>query len=227
MAVASTSAARPAGASPSFSTSAGLPPGQLEEADLEDPPLELLEAERVDQPLQAGPQLVVAVAGLVEHPQDRLDRREQVLAGGELLQGERRVGVRAEAAGDVHAEAGLEGAVLAGAGCSDDADVVEHGLAAVGAAAGEVDLELPRHALRDRVAQEVAEGGLGPRRDVEDLERAGAGEVAALDVADGVAAGLTGGEPHRGQVAHDLGDLLELHVVELDVLPGGQVTPAP
>ena len=196
-------------------------------ADLEDPALQLLEAEGVDQPLQAGPQLVVAVAGLVEDPQDRLDRGQQVFAGGELLEGERRVRVGAEAAGDVDPEAGLEGAVVAGAGGGDDAHVVEHGLAAVGAAAGEVDLELPGHPLGDGVAQEVLEGGLGPRRDVEDLERARAGEVAALHVADGVAAGLTGGEPDRGEVAHDVGHLLELHVVELDVLAGGEVAPAP
>ena len=37
------------------------------------PALDLLETERVHQPLHAGPQLVVAVAGLVEHPQAGLD----------------------------------------------------------------------------------------------------------------------------------------------------------
>ena len=92
---------------------------------------------------------------------------------------------------------GLDRAVVERAGGGDDADVVEHGLAAVGVAAGEVDLELAGQALGERVAQEVLEGGLGPRRDVEDLERAGAGEVAALHVADGVAAGLAGGEADR------------------------------
>ena len=50
-----------------------------------------------------------------------------------------------------------------------DADVVEHRLAAVGGAAGEVDLELAGQALGERVAQEVLERGLGPRRDVEHL----------------------------------------------------------
>ena len=33
--------------------------------------------------------------------------------------------------------------------------------------------------------------------------------------------------PTRAEVAHDLGHLLELHVVELDVLAGGDVAPAP
>ena len=106
-------------------------------------------------------------------------RGEQVLAGRELLEGERRVRVGAEAAGDEHPEAGLAGAVVERAGGGDDADVVEHGLAAVGLAAGEVDLELAGEALGERVAEEVLEGGLGPRADVERLVRAGAGEVAA------------------------------------------------
>ena len=80
---------------------------------------------------------------------------------------------------------------------------------------------------RERVAQEVLEGGLRPRADVERLERAGAGQVAGHHVADGVAAGLTGGHADRRQVAHDLGHALEVDEVELDVLAGGDVAPAP
>ena len=134
--------------------------------------------------------------------------------------------VGAETAGDEHLEAGLDGAVVERAGGGDHADVVEHGLAAVGGAAREVDLELAGQALRERVAEQPAGGRLGPRRDVELLVRAGAGEVAAHDVADGVAAGLTGGEADRRQQAQDLGRPLELDEVELDVLAGGEVTPA-
>jgi hypothetical protein len=69
--------------------------------------------------------------------------------------------------------------------------------------------------------------GLGPRGDVELLVRAGAGEVAAHDVADRVAAGLAAGHAGAAEQAHDLGNLLELHEVELHVLPGGDVPPAP
>ena len=103
-------------------------------------------------------QLVVAVAVVVERAQDRLDRGEQVLAARELLERLRRVRVGAEPAGDEHPEAGLDGAVGARAGDRDHADVVEHRLAAVGGAAGEVDLELAGQALRERVAQEEAGG---------------------------------------------------------------------
>ena len=48
-----------------------------------------------------------------------------------------------------------------------------------------------------------------------------------IDVAHGVAAGLAGGQPDRRQQAHDLGHLLELDEVELHVLAGGDVAPAP
>ena len=55
---------------------------------------------------------------------------------------------------------------------------------------------------------------------------AGAGEVAAHDVADGVAAGFTGGEADRGELSHGIRNALEGDVVHLDVLAGGDVAPA-
>ena len=177
--------------------------GHEELALLEDAGLQVVPAHRVDEPLHPGTELVVAVAVVREHAEDRLDRGEQLLARRELLEGEGRVRVGAEAAGHEHAEAGLAGAVVERAGGGDHADVVEHRLAAVGLAAGEVDLELAGQALGERVVEEVLEGGLGPRADVEVLVGAGAGEVAAHDVADGVAAGLPGGEADGGHVAEE------------------------
>ena len=139
---------------------------------------------------------------------------------------DRRVRVGAEAAGHEHAEPGLDGAVGQRAVDRDDADVVEHRLAAVGGAAREVDLELARHALRDGVAQEEVLGGLGPRADVEHLVGARAGEVAPRHVADGVAARLAAGEADRREQSQRLRGVLELHEVELGVLAGGEVAPA-
>ena len=78
--------------------------------------LQLVPAHGVDQPLQAGPELVVAVAVVGRTPAGRLERGQQVLARRELLEGQRRVRVGAEAAGDEHPEAGLDGAVLAACG---------------------------------------------------------------------------------------------------------------
>ncbi len=50
--------------------------------------------------------------------------------------------------------------------------------------------------------------------------------MAALHVADGVAAGLPGGEADGGQLLHDIGDLGQFHEVELEVLACGDVSPA-
>ena len=161
-----------------------------------------------------------------EDAEDRLDRGEQVLAWRELLEREGRVRVGTEAAGHEHPEAGLACAVLQRARGGDHADVVEHRLTAVGLAPGEVDLELPREPLGERVVEEVLEGRLGPGADVEVLVRAGTGEVAAHHVAHGVAARLAGGQPDAGHVAQGGWDLLEVDEVELHVLPGGEVAPA-
>ena len=199
--------------------------GHEELALPEDAALKLLEAQLLNQPLHAGPQLVVAVAVVVEHPQAGLDGGQEILAGGEVFQGQGGMGGGPQAAGHEHPESGLDPAVhLPGGG--DDAHIVEHGLAAVGGAAREVDLELAGEALGVGVAQEVQGGGPGPGGDVQHLVGAGAGQVAALHIAHGVAAGLSGGEPHRGQNPHHVGNVVDLHIVELDVLAGGDVTPA-
>ena len=131
---------QPAGESPTSETTLGdaagpAGRGQQQLALPEDARPQLVLAERVDQPLHAGPELVVAVAVVVEGPQRRFDGGQQLLAGGELLQGEGGVGGGAEPAGQEDPEAGLQRAVGAGPGHGDDAHVVEHGLAAVGGAA--------------------------------------------------------------------------------------------
>ena len=72
----------------------------------------------------------------------------------------------------------------------------------------------------------MAVGGLGPGADVEHLVGAGPSEVASLYVADRVATRLPGGESDRGQLPHHLRYLGQLHEVELQVLPGGDMAPA-
>ena len=173
-----------------------------------------------------GAQLVVAVAVVALDAEDRFDRGKEVFARRELFQRLRRVRVRAESAGHEHLEARLDGAVGSRPVHRDHADVVEHRLAAVGGAAGEVDLELAGEPLRDRVAEEEVLRGFGPRADVEHLVGARAGEVAAGDVAHGVATRLAAGEPDRCQEPQHLAGVLELHEVELHVLAGGEMRPA-
>ena len=144
------------------------------------------------QPLHAGPELVVPVAVVIEHSQAGLDGGQQILAGCELLQGQRGMGSGSQATGHEHPESGLNPAVhLPGGG--DDAHIVEHGLTAVGGAPREVDLELAGQALGVGVAEEVKGSGPGPSGDVEHLVGAGSGQMAALHIANGVAAGLSGG----------------------------------
>ena len=134
--------------------------------------------------------------------------------------------VGAQAAGHIHPKSGPRLAVLVRGDDRDDADVVEHGLAAVGVAAREVDLELPGKPLGDRVAHEVLVGGLGPRRDVQNLIGARAGQMAAADVAHRVPARLPRREAHAREQSQHVADLVELHVVHLQVLAGGDVRPA-
>ena len=90
-------------------------------------------------------------------------------------------------------------------------------------AAGKRDLEFARQALVERVAQQVSRHGVRVRSHVEDLALADAGQVAGRDVADGVGAGLAGGESHFFQLAHDRADLRQGHEVQLNILPGRHV----
>ena len=163
---------------------------------------------------------------MVERAEGRLERRQQLASRGELLECLGRVGIGTQAARDEHAEPRVHRAVGLWPVDRDHTDVVEHGLAAVGDAAGEVDLELARQALRVRVAQEEFGRRLRPRADVEHLERARAGEVATGHVADRVAARLAARQIDRCQQAQELGRLLELHEVHLHVLASGEVRPA-
>ncbi len=134
-----------------------------------------------------------------------------------------RVGAQASCHED--SKARLHGAVIAVSGRRHNADVIEHRLTAVGVTTRKVDLELPRETLSERVAHEVLVGGLGPRGYVEDLEGTCASQVAPLHIADGVTTGFARGETDRCEVPHDLGDLVQLSKVELQILTGRDVPP--
>src|SRR6185295_16512390 len=89
--------------------------------------------------------------------------------------------------------------------------------------AGEGGLDLARHQLRRRVADEVADVGAGVGRRVEDLVGGDAGPGIAGDVADRVAAALPRGEAGLGDLAQQQLHVAQRHVMDLDVLPGGDV----
>jgi hypothetical protein len=105
----------------------------------------------------------------------------------------------------------------------DEGDVVDAGDRAVGVRARERGLHLARHQLRGGVAHEVAHVRAGVRRRVERLVVADAGPRVGGHVAHGVAAALAAGEPGVRDLADQRGGVAQRHVVDLDVLPGGDV----
>ncbi len=90
--------------------------------------------------------------------------------------------------------------------------------------AGEGGLDLARHQLRRRVADEVADVGDRVRGRVEDLVGGDAGPGVAGHVADRVAAALARGEPGLGDHLDQVLHVAQRHVVDLDVLAGRDVT---
>ena len=85
-------------------------------------------------------------------------------------------------------------------------------------------LDLARHQLRRGVAHEVAHVGPGVGGEVEELVGRDAGPGVAGDVAHGVAAALAARQAGVGELADELGRVVERHVVDLDVLARGDVT---
>src|SRR3989338_4932940 len=68
---------------------------------------------------------------------------------------------------------------------------------------------------------------LGVGGDVEQLGGADAGMMAGGDISNRVAARLPRGEPRLSEPEHHRGDLLQLHKMELHILPGGDVPFSP
>src|SRR6202012_2071929 len=100
----------------------------------------------------------------------------------------------------------------------EEGDVVDAGDRPVLVGAGEGGLDLARHQLRRRVADEVADVGGDVRGRIEDLVGGDAGPGVGGDVADGVAAALARGEPGGGDDLDQLLHVAQRHVVDLDVL---------
>ena len=90
-------------------------------------------------------------------------------------------------------------------------------------APGEGRLELARETLGDGMAHTETDVSRQVRRRVEDLLSAHASRGGADNIPDGVAAGLPGGEPGCAEQAQHLGALIQRNVMELDILPGGDV----
>ena len=94
----------------------------------------------------------------------------------------------------------------------------------VGLAASEVDLELARQQLRNRAAHPVANEGACVGRWIKDLVLGDACPWVGGDIADGIAAGLARRQTAAAQHLQHVGHLVERNEVNLDVLPGGDVS---
>ena len=102
------------------------------------------------------------------------------------------------------------------------ADVVHADRGPVLARAVDGDLELAR-GRRTRVEGRPLAQDLAPHERVDDLVGGHAGEVIRGDVAERVARGLDRVHLHRGELFQDVGHLLELRPVQLEVLARGEV----
>ena len=179
-------------------------------------------SELLDEELQAIRLLVLVVAELVEDANHRLGHVEDLRRGQEVVHRLRGLHHDRRAAADDDAEAAL--AVLDGRAIAEIVHA-EQRVVFVGAAF-ERDLEFARQRRAERMPQQVARHRLRVRRDVEELGRRHAGLRAAGDVAHRVAARLARRQPRVGEYAHRGLDVVELHEMELDVLPRGDVAEA-
>ena len=93
-------------------------------------------------------------------------------------------------------------------------------------AARKGDFEFAAKVLHVVVAEQKPGQRVGVRGCVEGFGAADAGQLAAGNVAHGVATRLAGGDAHSGQTAHQIGRVLDVDVVQLDVLAGGHMQDA-
>ena len=184
--------------------------------------LELVDAQLVDQDLDARLVDVVAPAVLVIDAQDRFQIGREVLFRHPLADQLADEGGAAQAAADIEGEADLAGLVPLG----DHADVVGADRGAVAVGPHDRDLELARQIGEFRVRDGPLAQDLGIDPAIDDLVGGGADELVGGHVADAVAAGLKGVHVHFGQFAQDGGSVFQLDPVELEVLARGEVAVA-
>ncbi len=186
-------------------------------------PLRLFEAELLHHELEPGPRPVRPLAEAREHAPHRLGDGQQLLFRKEGVEQLRRLRHGPEAPADHQLEPALRLAVF-DARAGDGAHVVKVGEpAGVVLAARERDLELASEVLRVVVAEQEERHRVRVRGDVEGLVAADASVRAGGQVADGVAAGFAGGDAGRGEPPVKVRRVVDVDVVELDVLSGGDV----
>ena len=107
-----------------------------------------------------------------------------------------------------------------------DADIVQPHRRAILGRRDDGDLELARQVGELGVKSAPLAQQLGPRARIGHFVGGGAGELVRGNVADAIAAGLDGVHLHRRQLGKDVGRILQLDPVELEVLARGEMAVA-
>ena len=183
------------------------------------PASKFVEPQFLDHELHAGFAAVFPIAEIIEDFNHGFDGRNQFIHGHEFPEKMRDTRGRPQPSSDHHAKS--DRAVLGL--LRQQADVVDGRHGAIVIAAGKRNFEFSRQALVERIAQQMSRHGVRVRGHVKDFTLADTGQVAGRDVADGVGAGFTSGEPHFFEFAHDRADLRQGHEVQLNILPGRDV----
>ena len=178
-----------------------------------------VDAEGLDQDLDARLPCVVTPAPAVVDAQDGLAVADQVLPGHEGRDLFGQDGRAAQTTADEHTKAQFAGVVAHQA----EADVVHPQHDAVFSGTVEGDLELARQKGELGVVGRPLAQDLGERPRIGHLVDRHAGEGVGGDVADAVARGLVGMHLHAGQCGEHLGNGLQRRPVELDIGAGGEV----
>ena len=175
-----------------------------------------IDPDLVDEDLDPRPRTVDAQEVLaIEDPEDRLAHLQivAVVELDELIQRRREPGHDRGPAADPDLDAADSVTQP-----WHERDVVDSRDHVVGVGGGEGGLDLARHRLGRRMADEVADVGARIRGDVEQFVLQQAGPRVAGHVADGVAAALAGGQPDLAEFAHQLRHIAQPDVMHLDVL---------
>jgi hypothetical protein len=183
---------------------------------------EAIDADAVDQDLDARLVEIVAPSELVVDAEDRLQVGEQVPLRQERPDRLGDHGRAALAAADQHLEADLAGLVPVHA----QADIVHLHGGAVVRRTRDRDLELAREERELRMEGRPLPDDFAVDAGIFDLIAGHAGKVIGGDVADAVAGGLDGVHLHARQLGQDVGRVLQPDPVELQVLPRGEVAVA-
>jgi hypothetical protein len=184
---------------------------------------ETLDAHRFDEHLDARLVDVVAAAIAVINAQDRFQVGQQVRQRQEVTDHLPDDGLAAEATADENFEADLALRVA----FQVEANIMDLGSRAVFGRAGDGDLEFTGQVGEFGVMRRPLPDDLAVRARVVDLVLRDASHVVGGDVANTIAARLDRMHLDGGQMLEDIGNILQLRPVELQILAGGEMTEAP